>query len=172
MKLSNREQIAGSVYQRRLRRLEVAMKSSLICLVYNKTLSISPNAANAGRAMTVMSTDVDIVSDTGDLFHEAWGQSLELIFGLIILANQVGWIWPVPIVIIGCKMSLVNCILRKLTGTSLLPNQQIRRDEHPSPPEKLECSYPAKDRSAQCHFGLHEERKGSWTHRNLEEIRF
>jgi hypothetical protein len=103
---SNRKQIAGSIYQHRLRRLEVAMKSSFICLVYNKTLSISSNAANAGRAMTVMSTDVDIVSGTGDLFHETWGQILELIFGLIILANQVGWIWPVPIVIIGCKMML------------------------------------------------------------------
>lgn len=70
--------------------------------------------------MTVMSTDVNSVSETGDMFHEAWGQILELTFGLIILANQVGWIWPVPVVIIFCKIfSFVRRIL-KLTGSSLL----------------------------------------------------
>ncbi len=98
-------QIVETIYMHRIRRLQQTMKSSLICLVYHKTLSISSDAASAGRAMTVMNTDVNSVSETGEMFHEAWGQIMELTFGLIILANQVGWIWPVPVVIIFCKLN-------------------------------------------------------------------
>lgn len=81
-------------------RLQLSVQSSLTSLVYDKTLSTAAHAADTGKATTVMSTDVEAIGDAPDLFLDGIGQALELFFGLLILGDQVKWLWPVPLVII------------------------------------------------------------------------
>ncbi|KAM3472494.1 hypothetical protein MY5147_005251 [Beauveria neobassiana] len=69
-------------------------------LVYHKTLATAEHAADTGKATTVMSTDVDAIAQAPSMFHDLVGRILEVTFGLLILGDQVKWLWPVPLVII------------------------------------------------------------------------
>lgn len=83
------------------------LRGSLIALVYNKTLDMSFEVSHVGSAVSLMSTDVSGIADIGEMFHDTWGQLLELILGLFILENQVHGLWPVPLVIIFCKFNSI-----------------------------------------------------------------
>ncbi|KAK5995410.1 ABC multidrug transporter B [Cladobotryum mycophilum] len=89
-----------SLYYRRLNKVEVMMRGSLISLIYNKVLNISSNVSDAARVVTIMSTDVNETATAGQLLHETWAKLFELIIGVILLAREVNWLWPLPFVII------------------------------------------------------------------------
>lgn len=94
---------SSSIYAYQSSRLELMVKSSLTSLIYDKTLNTATHAADTGKAMTVMSTDIEAISDAPAMFHDGVGQALELTLGLLILSDQVKWLWPIPLVIIFCK---------------------------------------------------------------------
>ncbi|KAI1270874.1 hypothetical protein F5Y07DRAFT_384897, partial [Xylaria sp. FL0933] len=58
------------------------------------------NDPRVGKAVTLVSTNVDSSSPVGEMAHEAWAQLLEVIIGLSLLAREVAWLWPLPIVLI------------------------------------------------------------------------
>ncbi|KAM0668326.1 hypothetical protein ACQRIU_001888 [Beauveria bassiana] len=91
---------SSSQYLYRTARLELSLKSSLTSLVCHKTLATAAHAADTGKATTVMSTDVDAIAQAPSMFHDLVGRILEVTFGLLILGDQVKWLWPVPLVII------------------------------------------------------------------------
>ncbi|KAJ2990299.1 hypothetical protein NUW58_g3015 [Xylaria curta] len=53
-----------------------------------------------GEASTLMSTDADSLDGVGEMIHETWAQVVEVIVGIILLAREVGWIWPLPLFLI------------------------------------------------------------------------
>jgi len=57
-------------------------------------------AYDDGEATTLMSTDVDGLEGVAEMFHETWAQCLEVFIGVSLLAGEVGWIWPLPLVLI------------------------------------------------------------------------
>lgn len=91
---------SGSQYLYRTARLQLTVQSSLTSLVHHKTLATAAHAADTGKATTVMSTDVDAIAQAPSMFHDLVGRILEVTFGLLILGDQVKWLWPVPLVII------------------------------------------------------------------------
>ncbi|OAQ88974.1 ABC multidrug transporter [Purpureocillium lilacinum] len=91
--------ISSAIHRHRLNRLEVMVRASLAALIYNKATELDSKASNAGRAVTLMSTDVDGIVDAGEMFHETWMQLVELTVGVIILASQVKWLSPLPFAI-------------------------------------------------------------------------
>ncbi|KAK4088636.1 hypothetical protein Purlil1_7187 [Purpureocillium lilacinum] len=91
--------ISSASHRHRLNRLEVMVRASLAALIYNKATELDSKASNAGRAVTLMSTDVDGIVDAGEMFHETWMQLVELTVGVIILASQVKWLSPLPFAI-------------------------------------------------------------------------
>lgn len=50
--------------------------------------------------LTLFSTDVDGLDTIGEMFHETWGQVLEVTIGILLLSREVGWLFPVPLIII------------------------------------------------------------------------
>lgn len=76
------------------------LRESLVSLIYNKALNMNTLATDTSKAVTLMSTDVDSVAEVAEQFHEAWGKAIELTIGMIMLARQVKWIWPLPMVLI------------------------------------------------------------------------
>ncbi|KAK7957338.1 ABC transporter [Apiospora aurea] len=91
---------SSATYHHRLNRLKVMVRGALICLIHDKTLHISEETVNTGRVVTLMSNDADALADTAELFHETWGQVLEVIIGVFLLSKEVGWIWPLPLLLI------------------------------------------------------------------------
>ncbi|KAL6870410.1 P-loop containing nucleoside triphosphate hydrolase protein [Trichoderma novae-zelandiae] len=87
-------------YFHRINRLELMTRASLTTLIYNKALNIGSHAAETGKVITIMSTDVDGAVEAGRMVHEAWAKLFELVLGVVLLVRQVKWLAPLPFVII------------------------------------------------------------------------
>ncbi|PMD48812.1 putative ATP-binding cassette transporter [Hyaloscypha variabilis F] len=92
--------VSKATYQHQLNRLEVMIRGALVSLVYQRSLHVKNADYEDGSAVTLMSTDVDNVQDVGQMFHETWAQVLEVIIGTSLLATQIGWMWPIPLIMI------------------------------------------------------------------------
>ena len=90
-------QIFSSRYRHELNRLEIMTKAALVELIYEKTLNAPSTTHKDYSAVTLMSTDVDALEDVSEMFHESWAQVLEVIVGMILLAQQIGWFCIVPL---------------------------------------------------------------------------
>lgn len=91
------------------------MRGALVGLVFNKTLQSQSNNHDRGKSVTLMNTDVDSLSGIGRMAHDIWAYFLELAIGMVILTSQVGWLSPVPLVIIVCKLApLTNVSFRDI----------------------------------------------------------
>jgi len=44
-----------------------------------------------------MSTDAGSLENIGETIHEIWAQIVGLSIGIVQLATEVGWIWPLPL---------------------------------------------------------------------------
>lgn len=93
------------MYYHRLNKLELMMRGCLTTLIYNKALTIGSNVSDAGRGITILSTDVDGAAEAGQMLHEAWAKFFELIIGVILLVREIKWLAPLPFIIIICKLT-------------------------------------------------------------------
>jgi len=78
------------------------IRGAVVGLINNKSLTQRSGGYDDGKAVTLMSTDAENLGQTASMFHEAWAHVVEVMIGLTMLAQQVGWIFLVPIVIIFC----------------------------------------------------------------------
>lgn len=88
------------MYQHSLNRLSLVIKSALVGLIHHKTISSPSIAYDDGEATALMGTDVDGLAGVAEMFHETWAQVVEVGLGVALLAREVGWIWPLPLVLI------------------------------------------------------------------------
>jgi ATP-binding cassette, subfamily C (CFTR/MRP), member 1 len=98
-------QTSKALYQHRLNRLKVMIRGAVVGLINCKSLSQQSGSYDDGRAVTLMSTDSESVGNSAQMFHETWAQVIEVVLGTLMLAREVGWICPVPLVIIFCELS-------------------------------------------------------------------
>jgi ATP-binding cassette subfamily C (CFTR/MRP) protein 1 len=80
------------------------VRGALVGLIHQRSLRVRSGSYEDGKAVTLMSTDVDSLQDIGEMFHETWAQFLEVIIGTGLLATQIGWLCPVPLIIICCEL--------------------------------------------------------------------
>jgi len=71
-------------------------------LIHDKTMNSPSIAYDNGESTTLMSTDADSLDGVAEMFHETWAQLVEVVIGVILLAREVGWIWPLPLLLIFC----------------------------------------------------------------------
>lgn len=91
------------MYQNRINKLKLMTRSALIGLIHDKTMKSSSITYENGKVTTLMSNDAEILDGVVEMVHETWAQIVEVIIGIWLLARQVGWIWPLPILLIYCK---------------------------------------------------------------------
>ena len=103
-------------------------RASLTTLIYNKALNIGSHAAETGKVITIMSTDVDGAVEAGRMVHEAWAKLFELVLGVVLLVRQVKWLAPLHFIIIVCKLAYCIKLLGR-TGflTAIIGMQFARR---------------------------------------------
>ncbi|KAI5194570.1 hypothetical protein E4T39_08584 [Aureobasidium subglaciale] len=106
--------IVSSKYQHQLNRLRVMTRAALVGLIYDKTISLPSAAYKDHSAVTLMSTDADALGNVSGMFHEAWAQVLEVIVGMILLAQQIGWFCLVPLLLIYNCSHMTRYVARNL----------------------------------------------------------
>ena len=81
----------------------------------------SPSTAyDNGEATTLMSTDVDGLEGAAEMFHETWAQCVEVAIGVSLLTGEVGWIWPLPLVLIYCEPLWIHGSSISLNGMLII----------------------------------------------------
>ncbi|KAB5542688.1 ABC transporter [Coniochaeta sp. 2T2.1] len=91
---------AKVIYNHRMNRLRTMMRGAVVGLINRKSLHQHFSSYDDARAVTLMSTDTENVCQSARFFHETWAQIIEVLIGTAMLSREVGWISPVPIVII------------------------------------------------------------------------
>lgn len=76
------------------------LRGGMIGLIYTRSLSLQEGVDRDLAPVTLMSTDVDTISDAVTTVHEIWAQIIEVIIGFYLLARQLGWVSIVPFVIV------------------------------------------------------------------------
>lgn len=94
-----------AVYHHRLNRLSIMTKGTLVGLINNAAMRQKSSSYNDGVALTLISTDTESVMRFANMFHETWAHVLEVVIGMAMLARQIRWAAPVPLVIIFCETS-------------------------------------------------------------------
>lgn len=70
----------------------------------------TPHASANAEAITLMSTDAADLSSIGPIVVESVAYTVEVLVGFVLLAREVGWIWPLPLVlIIGTPSPPLTC---------------------------------------------------------------
>lgn len=100
-------QLSASIYQHRLNKLKLATRSALIGVIHDKIMTTSSISYDNGESTTLMSSDADSLDGITEMLHETWAQAIEVIIGIILLASEVGWIWPLPLFLIFCKYGMM-----------------------------------------------------------------
>lgn len=78
-------------------------RSSLVGLIHDKILKLPNLAYENGEATSLMSNDAESLDGIAEMVHETWAQVIEVLIGIRLLATQVGWISPLPILLIYCR---------------------------------------------------------------------
>ncbi|KAI1326803.1 putative ABC transporter [Xylariaceae sp. FL0255] len=111
--------LSTAVYQRHIAQLKIMTRSALICLIYEKTMELPSSAHENGETITLLSTDTDSLDGIAEMIHEIWAQIVEVFVGVWLLASQVGWIWPLPLVLI-----YLSSHVSKFVAKNLQPRQK------------------------------------------------
>jgi hypothetical protein len=82
----------------------VVTRSALVGIIHEKTVSLPSVAHKNGEAVTLMTTDSEGLDGAPEMFHETWAQTLEVVIGIGLMSREVGWIWPLPLVLIFCRL--------------------------------------------------------------------
>lgn len=108
-------QVSTSVYQHRVNRLEVMTRGTMVSLIHSRALEVRSEAED-GKVATLVSNDISNMEDSAKMFHETWAQFVEVVVGTFLLSRQVGWLWPLPLVLIFCKkITKFSPVRRSLT---------------------------------------------------------
>ncbi|KAL2127939.1 hypothetical protein VTI74DRAFT_9944 [Chaetomium olivicolor] len=92
--------VSTAAYQHRLNKLRVVTKSALVGIIHDKTISLPTAAHDNSEAVSLMSTDTEGLDGVPEMFHETWAQTFEVVIGIALLSREVGWIWPLPLILI------------------------------------------------------------------------
>lgn len=102
-------------------------RGSLVGLIHSITLVGRDEGNDDGRIVTLMSNDVSNLEKSAGMFHETWAQVLEVVIGVVLLAKEVGWVWPLPLCIIARMISHYSSVLQRYTYWSIAVSSQVSR---------------------------------------------
>lgn len=109
--------LSTRAYQHGLNRLQVMIRGALLGLVHEHSLLARHKPYSKGTTVAIASTDVSALEGAPRMLHEAWALSVEVVIGSIFLAKQVGWLWPVPHVIIIVCSRVSRYVARNLKSS-------------------------------------------------------
>jgi len=138
-------------------------RSALVGLIHDKTMRSPGIAYDDGESTTLMSTDADSLDDFAEIIHETWAQVIEVVIGIYLLAIEVGWIWPLPLVLI-FREFVFQDLPQKLTSNlrSMLPCQSLCCNASRTPSKSLEQSHTKSCGGYKLYAELNENHQNAW----------
>ncbi|KAI1121698.1 putative ABC transporter [Nemania abortiva] len=106
--------LSTGAYQHSINRTKLMTRSALVGLIHHKAMKSPSIGYDSGEAITLMSTDASSLDGIAEMFHETWAQVIEVLLGVILLAREVGWIWPLPLFLIYLCSHMSRFVARHL----------------------------------------------------------
>lgn len=75
------------------------LRGAMVSGVYSKTLDLGVKEANPAAAITLMSTDVEVIAGSCSHLHETWANVVEIAVALYLLEHQLGVACIIPLII-------------------------------------------------------------------------
>jgi ATP-binding cassette subfamily C (CFTR/MRP) protein 1 len=100
---------------------------SLVSLIYTESLKLEDRLEDATSAVTLMSTDVDRICQSMVFMHDVWARPLELCIGINLLANQLGWIAVVPVLVVVASAIADTRVTALIGGCVKMWTDQVQR---------------------------------------------
>ena len=73
------------------------MRGSVIPCIYNKTLRLDSGQCSSSTALTLISTDIETITQGIVMLHETWASLLEIALAVWLLYRQLGGACGVPV---------------------------------------------------------------------------
>ncbi|KAJ6131239.1 hypothetical protein N7523_001699 [Penicillium sp. IBT 18751x] len=101
--------IAMGQYQHNTYRGITMVRGILVTMLYKKASSLSLNEADPANSLTLMSADVERITNGWQTMHEIWGNTCEIGLAIFLLERQLGisCVVPVCVAIVALLGSLV-----------------------------------------------------------------
>ena len=94
-------------YQHLTYRAITMARGGLIAMMFAKTSSLKANAADPATSMTLMSADIERITNGWQTMHEIWANLIEIALAIYLLERQLGAACVIPIgIAIGKSTSL------------------------------------------------------------------
>ncbi|KAI8198964.1 ABC transporter [Colletotrichum sp. SAR 10_65] len=82
--------ISKGVYNHAVYQLTTTLRGGLVSIIFRKSLGLDAATASQGKAVTLMSTDIDAIASGVKDLHEIWASVLELGIAVYLLNLQIG----------------------------------------------------------------------------------
>ncbi|KAH8599078.1 ABC transporter-like protein [Bisporella sp. PMI_857] len=107
--------LTTALFRHNLYRLITMIRGSIVGLIYATTLSLDTKTASESAALTLMSTDIEVIASGFEVFDSVWASPIEIGIATYLLYNQIGLAFIAPIVISLIFVS-VSMAMRKVSG--------------------------------------------------------
>lgn len=88
--------LLGASYAHLANRVIVQIRGGLVALIYAQTTDLSITTLDESAALTLMSSDVETITDSLKFFSELYGALIEVGIALFILHKQLGLVFLAP----------------------------------------------------------------------------
>ncbi len=90
-------------YQHLTYRAITMARGGLTTLMFAKTSSLKSNAVDSSSALTLMSADIERITNGWQTMHEIWASVIEVAIAIYLLEQQLGAACAIPIAVAICK---------------------------------------------------------------------
>ncbi|PWY91611.1 P-loop containing nucleoside triphosphate hydrolase protein [Aspergillus sclerotioniger CBS 115572] len=87
-------------YKHQLFRMITMFRGAAVALIYDHTLVIGDGACTESAAVTLMSTDIDMIARSLEQASEMWARLVEIAIGIWLLERQLAAVCVAPILVI------------------------------------------------------------------------
>ena len=110
--ISFAEAMLRPAFEHLLNRCTTQVRGGLIALLYEKTLDISISATDPSASLTLMSADIQRITDTTVLFHDTWCSFIDIGIGMYLLYLRMGSACYAPAIVYVIQMIGTAWIVR------------------------------------------------------------
>ena len=111
--------VTNGQYQHLVYRSITMARGGLVSMLFVKGSTLKSNAVDPSASLTLMSADIERITNGWQTMHELWANSLEVAVAIYLLDRQLGAACAIPLAVAICKFKPYNSLqsvqrLRKL----------------------------------------------------------
>jgi ATP-binding cassette subfamily C (CFTR/MRP) protein 1 len=76
----------------------------MVALIYSRSLNSQTGVFDDSATLTLMSTDVTVLTSSVQNFCDIWARVIEMSIGIWLLQMQLGWVCVAPLVVVAGKL--------------------------------------------------------------------